>query len=79
MVFNNKYDYWKLLRILRTEYDKQYTGYYEPSDTGKSDSFDNYVEKHYGIKMHVHSDGKIDGTFTITDEGKYAWCLLKHK
>ena len=21
----------------------------------------------------------FDGTFEITDEGKYAWCLLKHK
>ncbi len=75
----NKYDYWHLLRLLKTEYDKQYTGYYEPSDTGMRDSFDNYVLEQYGIKMWIHRDGKIDGTFEIVDEGKYAWCILKHK
>jgi hypothetical protein len=75
----NKYDYWHLLRILKTEYDKQYTGYYEPSYTGFTDSFDKYVQEQYGIKMWIHRDGKIDGTFEILDEGKYAWLLLKHK
>ncbi len=75
----NKYDYWRLLRILKTEYDKQYTGYYEPSYTGFTDSFDKYVQEQYGIKMWIHNDGKIDGTFEILDEGKYAWFLLKHK
>ncbi len=75
----NKYDYWHLLRILKNEYDKQYTGYYEPSYTGFTDSFDKYIQEQYGIKMWIHNDGKIDGTFEILDEGKYAWCLLKHK
>ena len=75
----NKYDYWRLLRILKTEYDKQYTGYYEPSNTGFTDSFDKYVERQYGIKMRIHTDGNIDGTFEIIDEGKYAWFILKHK
>lgn len=75
----NKYDYWKLVRILKTEYDKQYTGYYEPTDTVFVDSFDRYVQEQYGIKMWIHRDGKIDGTFEIVDEGKYAWFLLKHK
>ena len=75
----NHYEYWALLRILKTEYIKQYTGYYEPTDTGHFDSFDKYIAEHYGILMHIYHDGKIDGTFTITDEGKYAWCILKHK
>lgn len=75
----NKYDYWHLLRILKNEYDKQYTGYYEPSYTGFTDSFDKYIQEQYGIKMWIHTDGKIDGTFEILDEGKYAWLLLKHK
>jgi hypothetical protein len=75
----NKYDYWRLLRLLKTEYDKQYTGYYEPSYTGFADSFDKYIQEQYGIKMFIYDDGNIDGTFEITDEGKYAWCLLKHK
>jgi hypothetical protein len=75
----NKYDYWRLLRILKNEYDKQYTGYYEPSYTGFTDSFDKYIQEQYGIKMWIHNDGKIDGTFEIIDEGKYAWFLLKHR
>ena len=56
----NHYEYWGLLRTLRAEYNKQYTGYYEPSDTGKSDSFDKYIEEQYGIRMFIHNDGKID-------------------
>lgn len=75
----SKYNYWQLLRTIKGEYDNQYTGYYEPSNTGYSDSFDKYIENKYGIKMLIHADGKIDGSFEITDEGKYAWCLLKHR
>ena len=79
VVNNNKYEYWELLRNIMPEYEKQYTGYYEPTTTGMSDSFDKYVEKQYGIRMFIHNDGKIDGTFEITDEAKYTWCILKHK
>ena len=79
VVYNNKYDYWTLLHSLRIEYDKQYTGHYEPTVSGYSDSYDKYVLEKYGIKMYIHNDGKIDGTYEIVDEGKYAWCILKHK
>ena len=75
----NHYEYWTLLHSLRVEYDKQYTGYYEPTTTGHIDSYDKYIENIYGIKMWIHDDGMIDGAYEIVDEGKYAWCILKHK
>ena len=75
----NKYDYWRLLRILKTEYDKQYTGYYEPSNTGFTDSFDKYVERQYGLRVVFDYAGMIKEDVVIVNEGKYAWCLLKHK
>jgi hypothetical protein len=78
MAVDTKYDYWALLRVLNNEYEKQYTGYYEPSWTGKSDSFDKYVEEKYGMKISF-ADGMITGNFQIVDEGKYMWCILKHK
>ncbi len=74
----NKYDYWSLLRMLNEEYEKQYTGYYEPSWTGKNDSFDKYVEEQYGLVVRFQ-DGMITQDIVIVDEGKYAWCILKHK
>ena len=57
----------------------RYNGYHEPSYTGFTDSFDKYVQEHYGIKMWIHNDGNIDGTYEIVDEGLYTWFLLKHK
>jgi hypothetical protein len=78
MAVDTKYDYWALLRVLHKEYEKQYTGYYEPSWTSKSDSFDKYVEEKYGMKIRFQ-DGRITQDFSIVDEGKYAWCILKHK
>lgn len=74
----NKYEYWELLRRLKQEYDNQYTGYYEPTFNGYSDSFDNYVREQYGIKV-VFNDGYITQDVEILDEAKYAWCILKHK
>jgi hypothetical protein len=78
MAVDTKYDYWALLRVLHKEYEKQYTGYYEPSWTSKSDSFDKYVEEKYGMKIRFQ-DGRITQDFSIVDEGKYVWCILKHK
>lgn len=75
----SKYDYWQLLWKLKQEYDKQYTGYYEPSDAGHSDSFDKYTENRYGLKILMDEYGNYKAEFAITDEAKYTWMLLKHK
>ena len=60
---------------------KAYANFFNNSSdpTSGATSFDKYVEKQYGIRMLIHKDGKIDGTFEITDETKYMWCILKHK
>jgi len=79
MTHDTKYDYWQLLWKLRKEYDKQYTGYYEPSDRGYVDSFDKYTEDRYGLKILMDEYGNYKAEFSITDEAKYAWMLLKHK
>lgn len=78
MIETNKYDYWSLLSVLHKEYEKQYTGYYEPSFTGKTDSFDKYIEEQYGLSV-AFKDGYITSDVKILDEAKYAWCILKHK
>ena len=77
--FTNKYDMWLLLRTLKKEYEKQYTGYYEPTVKGYSDSFDKWMENECGMKIHFDTEGNVLGHADIVDEAKYAWMLLKYK
>lgn len=77
-MIHDKYDYWRLLWKLKQEYDKQYTGYYEPTLFGYSDSFDRYTENQYGLKILMDQYGNYTAEFKITDEAKYAWLVLKH-
>ena len=79
MTQENKYDYWQLLWKLKQEYNKQYTGYYEPTDRGYTDSFEKYAENQYGLKIIMDSQGNYKAEYKIVDEAKYAWMLLKHK
>jgi hypothetical protein len=74
-----KYETWQMLRDLKKEYTKEYTGYYEPSTTGYSDSFDKWLQDKCGIKIHFNTHGDIMGHVDIIDEAKYAWMLLKYK
>ena len=78
-MIHDKYDYWRLLYKLKKEYDKQYTGYYEPTFNGYSDSFDKYAENQYGLRILMDSQGNYKAEYDIVDEAKYAWMLLKHK
>lgn len=74
-----KFEVWDMLRNLKKEYERQYIGYYEPSTTGLSDSFDKWLINQCGIKIHFNHQGAIMGHVDIVDEAKYAWILLKYK
>ena len=75
----NKYDTWVFLRTLKKVYEDQYTGYYEPTHKGYSDSFDKWVKETCGMEIFFDESGYISGRVDIVDEAKYAWCLLKYK
>lgn len=36
-----------------------------------------WLEKEYGLKMHVNNDGMITTDYTVVDETKYSMYLLK--
>jgi hypothetical protein len=76
---SRKYEMWILLRRLKKDYEKQYTGYYEPTVRGYSDSFDKWLENTCGMKVYFDHEGNILGHFDISDEKLYAWMLLKYK
>lgn len=75
----NKYDTWLWLRTLKKAYEEQYTGYYEPTVKGYSDSFDKWLVNVCGIGIYFDNEGNIKGNIDILDEAKYAWALLKYK
>ena len=74
-----KYEMWVLLRKMNKDYEAQYTGYYEPTKRGHSDSFDKWILEQFGMQIYFDPSGNILGHFDIVDEGKYAWMLLKYK
>ena len=74
-----RYEFWSLLRRINKDYEAQYTGYYEPTKRGYSDSFDKWLVEQYGMQIHFDPSGNILGHFDIVDEGRYAWMLLKYK
>ena len=43
-----------------------------------ADDFGTYVERNYGLKMHI-VDGKITDKFDIVDEKLYTFFILKWK
>lgn len=76
---SRKYETWQMLRDLKQAYTQEYTGHYEPSNSGYSDSFDKWLQDKCGIKIHFNYQGEIMGHVDIIDEAKYAWMLLKYK
>lgn len=76
---STRYEYWVLLRRLKKAYEDQYTGYYEPTNKGYSDSLDKWLENVCGMKVYFDHEGNILGHFDVVDEGKYAWMILKYK
>lgn len=76
---STRYEYWVLLRRLKKAYEDQYTGYYEPTNKGYSDSLDKWLENVCGMKVYFDHEGNILGHFDVVDNGKYVWMLLKYK
>jgi hypothetical protein len=70
--------HWKNMKKMKEIYEKQYTGYYEPTTTGKGDSFDKWIENECGIKILFDPYGNILMDFDIIDEGKYMMYVLKY-
>jgi len=78
VVTNKQWVFWRNMRKMKDLYQKQYTGYYEPTTTGKEDSFDKWIEKECGIKILFDIHGNVMREYTITDEGKYMLYVLKY-
>ena len=69
----NRWNYWATLKQIRYEYMKDKTdGSFDAYD------FEDYIEKHYGIKMNI-VDGNITDGFVVMDEKKYLLFLLKYQ
>jgi hypothetical protein len=66
-----RWNYWNALKIVRKEY-------LEKTKTKNFDAyaFEDYLEKHYGVKMNIVNGNITDG-YKIMDEKLYLIFLLK--
>lgn len=71
----NRWNYWNVLRDVRAEYLTNVDALAGQFDT---DDFRAYVERNYGLKMHI-VDGRITDKFDIVDEKLYTFFILKWK
>ncbi len=71
----NRWDYWNVLKKVREEYLANVDALAGQFD---ADDFGAYVERNYGLKMHI-IDGKITDKFDIVDEKLYIFFILKWK
>lgn len=65
----NRWKYWAALKLVRHEYmesKKDFDAY----------EFEEYLEKHYGIRMNLVSGNITDG-YQVVDEKKFLIFLLK--
>ena len=70
----NRWNYWNVLKNVREEYLTNVDALPEQFD---ADDFGTYVERNYGLKMHM-VDGTITDKFEIVDEKLYTYFLLRH-
>ena len=71
----NRWNYWNVLKDVRAEYITNVDALAGQFD---ADDFGTYVERNYGLKMHI-VDGKITDKFDIVDEKLYNFFILKLK
>jgi len=71
----NRWNYWNVLKDVRAEYITNVDALAGQFD---ADDFGTYVERNYGLKMHI-VDGKITDKFDIVDEKLYTFFILKWK
>lgn len=69
----NRWNYWGVLKKVREEYLKDIEDLLGQYD---ADDFGTYIERNYGIKMHI-VDGKITDKYDIVDEKLYTFFILK--
>jgi hypothetical protein len=65
----NRWKYWTALKVVRNEYmesKKEFDAY----------EFEDYLEKHYGIRMNLVNGNITDG-YQVVDEKKFLVFLLK--
>ena len=67
----NRWYYWNALKMVRKEYLEKTS-----SEQFDAYEFEDYLEKHYGIKMNIVNGNITDG-YKIMDEKLYLIFLLK--
>ena len=68
-------EWWRLLKILRNEYNDiidQLEGQFD------IDGFDAFVENNFGVKMQYDNQGNVTGNYAVVDKNKYLILLMKH-
>ena len=71
---SNRNEWWRLLKIMRDEYNKvldDIQGQFSIYD------FDTFVEVNFGVKIQYDNNGNITGDYTIVDKNKHLLLLMK--
>lgn len=72
--YATRIEYWRMLRLLKSEYDSLLdlnNGQFDYDD------FDKFVERNCGIKI-MYVDGNIAGHYNVIDKNKHLLTLLKY-
>ena len=67
-------EWWRLLKIMRDEYNDVLDALEGQFDI---DSFDLFVERNFGVKMNYDQNGNITGEYDIVDKNKHLILLMK--
>ena len=68
-------EWWRLLKIMRDEYNKVLD---DIQGQFSVDSFDLFVERNFGVKIQYDSNGNITGDYLIVDKNKHLLLLMKY-
>ena len=71
----NRNEWWRLLNILRNEYNQAINDIAGQFDI---DSFDSFVERNFGVKIQYDQQGSITGDYKIVDKNKHLLLLMKY-
>lgn len=71
----NRNEWWRLLKIMRNEYNKVLD---DIQGQFSVDSFDLFVERNFGVKIQYDSNGNITGDYTVVDKNKHLLLLMKY-
>ena len=68
-------EWWRLLKIMRDEYNDILDKLEGQFDI---DRFDVFVERNFGVKMQYDQSGNITGDYTVVDKNKHLILLMKY-